>query len=325
MAIVLVIISLIAIKQTSLERQDITIVEKITRDLYTPLQSGVNVFRGYVVSFGEYFVDKKAIIKDNKRLETQIKSLSLENQKLREYKYETKRLRTLMDFKENTKEYMVLVPAQVIARSPNTWYETITIDKGSLDGIKRDMVAITPNGLVGRVTSVSLTSSVILLITDLEGAVGAITQETRTPGIIQGVGNSSLLSMDNIPYYSEIRRGNRVVTSRLSEIYPPGILIGKVKSVHSEPNDLIKTAVVVPAVDFDKLEEVLLVKEYTEPPPETAEKAPAENVPAKTTPKTIEPSETQPVEPTPTEPVPPEPTPVEPAPEETPSVWSPTD
>lgn len=277
MVLVLVIISLIAVKQTSLERKDITVVEKITRDIYSPLQSGVNVFRGYLVSFSEYFADKKEIINDNKKLQSQMETLRLENQKLREYKYESKRLRALLRFQEDNSSTMDLIPAQVIARSPNTWYETITINKGSLHGVKRDMVAITPDGLVGRVTSVSMNSAVILLITDLEGAVGSIVQETRTPGIIQGLGNNSLLSMDNIPYYSEIHRGNRVVTSRLSEIYPPGILIGKVKSVKSEPNGLIKTAVVVPAVDFDKLEEVLLVEHYKAP---LIENAPSEEMPA---------------------------------------------
>lgn len=257
---VIFVLSMVVMKQTSLERPQITIIEEIAHQVFTPLQGGVNELRKYIDRVGEVFAQKDLLLLENKRLQEELKRLQIENQKLQEYKYETQRLRGLLGFRESQRDNLELIGAEVIARSPNLWYKTITINKGSSDGVYRNMVAITPQGLVGRVSTVTRDTSVILLITDREGAVGSIIQENRTPGILEGLGNSNLLRMNHIPYYSSIEAGNRVVTSRLSEVYPPGILIGKVQKVTVDPGGLLKTAIVVPAVDFDRMEEIFLIK-----------------------------------------------------------------
>jgi rod shape-determining protein MreC len=97
-------------------------------------------------------------------------------------------------------------------------------------------------------------------------AVGVLLQETReTNGIVEGLGDNSILRMRNIPYYSKVQTGDQVVTSGLSEYYPKGIVIGKITKISREPNGLLLSAAVAPAVDFNKLEEVLVITTYRPP------------------------------------------------------------
>jgi len=266
-----ILITLVAIQNTSAERKETTVIEKLVRDAYTPLQRGVSAFRGQLDRLENLFVDKARLASKVKVLEEELKSYRLENQSLREYKFEARRLQQLLDFKDRNLSNMKLIPAQVIARNPSTWYNTITIDRGKSDGISRNMAVITPQGLVGRVTLVESDYAVVILITDREAAVGAMVQETRVPGIIVGTGTGERLKLSQIPFYSKVEKGSRVVTSRFSELYPPGILIGKIQSVSAEPEALTRMATVIPAVDLDQVEEVLVVKDYVKPAAEWGE------------------------------------------------------
>lgn len=255
----LIVISMLAMQFTSY-RNDISMLEKIIRNLYTPLQSGVIEFRDGLGSVNTYFSNKVELQKEVNELKEDRNRLLMENQLLREDKMEVRRLRKLLGFIDISLDSYQLVAARVIARSPNNWYENIVIDKGSKDGIYPNMVVINPDGLVGKVTSVSRDSAHVDLITHQEIAVGATVQETReTQGIIEGLGNSELLQMVNIPYYAKLEKGNHIITSGLSEYYPKGIDIGIVKEVKAEPDGMLLTAWVEPAVSFDKLEEVLVI------------------------------------------------------------------
>ncbi|MGE5418263.1 MAG: rod shape-determining protein MreC [Acidobacteriota bacterium] len=284
--IIIGVITLMVIKQTSVERTKITLFEEVIRGTFTPLQKGVNELRHGVGSISDFFAQRNNLVKDNKRLKGQLKDYQLKNQTLKEYKYQAQRLKRLLDFKDKNVDTLELMGAEIIARSPDTWYKTVTIDRGSADGITTDMVVITPQGLVGRVNAVTSGTASVLLITDREGAVGAIVQENRTQGIIEGLGDSGSLTMSDIPFYSKVKAGNVIVTSNLSEIYPPGIIIGKIKSILDDKNvkdtneskGLLIKATVVPAVDFDKLEEVFVVKRFIKPlvPPETQPQPPSQ-------------------------------------------------
>jgi rod shape-determining protein MreC len=234
--------------------------------MYTPLQSGVNGVSSFFRGFGSIFSTKQSLLNKIENLEKENGQIKIENQALRENTDELLRLRNIVDFIDVNKLTYNLVTARVIARSPNNWYKTLTINKGAQQGIIKDMAVISPDGLVGRIESVNDNSAQVILITDREVAVGAILQRTRdTNGIVEGRDDSSLLVMRNIPYYSKIRKGDRVITSGLSEYYPKGILIGTVKQTKREPGGLLLSAEVAPGVEFDKLEEVLVVTGYHPP------------------------------------------------------------
>jgi rod shape-determining protein MreC len=261
--LLVIFISLAVMKSTATQRSNITFLEKVIRDTYVPLQGGVSSIRNNWDGWTAVFSDKSHMQQQIKLLEAENSQLALENQSLQEYKQESFRLRKMLNFDNANRENYDLLPAHLIARSPNNWYECITIDRGFRQGVKKDMAVISPNGLVGRVGSVSENSAQVNLITDREMAVGAIIQKTReTNGIIEGLGDSNQLRMINIPYYSKIKEGDRIVSSGLSAIYPPGINIGTVTEVSREPNGLLLVATIKPTVDFNKLEEVFVITSY---------------------------------------------------------------
>ncbi|HBQ25017.1 MAG TPA: rod shape-determining protein MreC [Syntrophomonas sp.] len=263
MLLLVIFISLAVMKSTATQRSNITFLEKVIRDTYVPLQGGVSSIRNNWDGWTAVFSDKSHMQQQIKLLEAENSQLALENQSLQEYKQESFRLRKMLNFDNANRENYDLLPAHLIARSPNNWYECITIDRGFRQGVKKDMAVISPNGLVGRVGSVSENSAQVNLITDREMAVGAIIQKTReTNGIIEGLGDSNQLRMINIPYYSKIKEGDRIVSSGLSAIYPPGINIGTVTEVSREPNGLLLVATIKPTVDFNKLEEVFVITSY---------------------------------------------------------------
>jgi len=258
-----VLVLLVIMKSSASNRQEITLLEKLVRESYAPLQSGVDKLKQGI---GQSIIR----LAGGPDLEEQLKTttiknnlLSLENMQLRENEAEVERLRSLLDYKQAQNDQYVLEAARVIARSPNNWYKTLTIDKGTASGIDMNMPVINPNGLVGKVVSVSSNSSQIWLMTDREMAVGAILQETReTKGIVEGLGDNGQLRMINIPYYSPVSEGEKVISSGLSEIYPPGIQIGVIKDIKKDVNGLVLSATVEPSVDFDQLEEVLVIKQF---------------------------------------------------------------
>lgn len=258
-----IVISLVVMNATAAQRGNITFLEKMIRDTYVPLQSGVSSFRNNWNGWTAVFSDKNHLQQQIKLLEAENSQLTLENQSLQEYKQESFRLRKMLNFDNVNREKYDLLPAHLIARSPNNWYECITIDRGSRQGVEKGMPVISPGGLVGRVGSVSENSAQVSLITDREMAVGAIIQKTReTNGIVEGLGDSNELRMINIPYYSKIKEGDRIISSGLSATYPPGINIGTVTKVTREPNGLLLVAMIKPAVDFNKLEEVFVITGY---------------------------------------------------------------
>lgn len=267
-----VVLCLVFMKYSSSTRAEITVVEKIIRDSFTPLQNGLDGLRRGLGGVSLGLAEKKDLTEQITELTQRDKRLKRENQQLREYKAEALRLQRLLAFKEKKQQY-TLQAARVIARSPNNWFKVITIDQGSEDGISQGMPVIDADGLVGRVSNASKQSSQVILITDREMAIGAILQNTReTRGIVEGLGNSDTLGMINIPYYSRVKKGEKVISSGLSEFYPKGIPIGTIKAVKREENGLLLSATVKPAVKFDELEEVLVITQFHILPDEEANK-----------------------------------------------------
>lgn len=272
LVLLVVALAFYIMKVTSGEDRQPSIVENVVRSVYTPLQSGVSGFKDKYQEFTGLFSNKQDLLNEIAQLKKRNNELELENQALSEYRYEARRLQQMLNFQNASLETYDLMPARVIARSPNSWYQMIVIDKGSRDGVKQNMPVIHPSGLVGRVGSVSDSSAQINLLTDREVAVGVLLQNSReTRGIVEGVGDSKILRMVNIPYYSTVKKGDRVFSSGLSEIYPKGLFIGRVREVEAEPGGLLLTAEVEPEVNFDKLEEVFIVTDYHPQPEEPAE------------------------------------------------------
>lgn len=260
-------VTFVMLRLTGTERDSVTVLEATIRDGYAPLQGGLTGFKTQCADFTSGLSSKRVLLQQIQTLQDQNDVLRRQNQALYEYRAEAMRLQKLITFRNVNLETYDLIPARVIARSPSTWYKFIIIDRGTAEGIRRNMAVISPAGLVGRVASTGQHTAQVNLLTDREMAVGVISQDSRdTRGIVEGMGDDNLLRMANIPYYSEIRVGEKAVTSGLSQIYPPGVLIGTIEAINDEAGGLLKSAVVKPAVHFDQLEEVYLISSYKATP-----------------------------------------------------------
>lgn len=193
---------------------------------------------------------------ENETLQSAVDSLRSRLFDSREIYLENTRLKGLLAFKQ--KSGLRLVPARIIGRSPDSWSSSATIDKGKYNGIRRGMVAISPRGLVGRVVESADNTSKILLINDPSLGVSSIVQRSRQEGLVNGTLGSNLI-MRYLPKDADIVSGDVVVTSGLSQIYPKGLLVGRVVNIGSDLSGLNRYAIIKPAVDCSSIEEVLVI------------------------------------------------------------------
>ena len=162
------------------------------------------------------------------------------------------------------------VTATVIGRDPGNWTSTIIINRGLADGITKDMPVVTPQGLAGNVISVFNNTSKVQLILDPRSAVGSLVQrpESRVAAIVEGYGPNPLTPrMINVARDADIIKGDKIITSGFGGIYPKGLLVGEAVDVINEEGGLLKYAILKPAVDFDRLEEVFVIVHSREPAP----------------------------------------------------------
>ena len=169
---------------------------------------------------------------------------------------ENKRLKQLLKFKEAAPYKMVA--ASVIARAADNWSSVIIIDKGISSGIKRGDVVISYLGLVGRVIEASGSASKILLINDPSIGVSSLNQRSRQEGLVSGTLGSSLV-MKYLPRDADLKLGDTIVTSGLSNIYPKGLLIGSITEIGEEFSGLSRFVTIKPAVNLSSIEEVLVI------------------------------------------------------------------
>ena len=193
----------------------------------------------------------------NSQLKIIIDQLQLENQLLREESFENKRLRDFLAFKK--KLPYAVVSAEIIGRDPSSWFRTILIDKGAADGIQRGSAVITPRGIAGKILEVHSRTSKVLLIIDRNCALDILVQRSRAKGILEGRA-ADRCEVSFVGKTEDIKVGDIIVTSGLDADVPKGFVAGEVVNVNKTAAGYFQLVEVRPAVDFSKLEEVLIVK-----------------------------------------------------------------
>ena len=169
------------------------------------------------------------------------------------------------ELKSRTVDYDELdemAAAVVISRDYGTWSNTMIIDAGTNEGVAKDMPVITPSGVVGFISEAYPHSARVQLLTDPRTSIGAIVQrpESRVSSVVRGNGNvPSEPQFVNIAKDADILEGDTLVTSGFGSIYPKGLYVGTIVSIHQNDNDFVKYAVIRPSVDFSKLEEVFVI------------------------------------------------------------------
>jgi rod shape-determining protein MreC len=230
--------------------------------VFSPVQK-IFSSTSYAVSDGIKTIPQLFTLRnENEKLKKKIAELEKYKRYYLEYQQENANLRKMLNLKQLIMEHE-LEAAEVIGREPGNWFNVILIDKGKRDGINKDMAVMVDEGLVGYIVEAESIYSKVLLITDERSSVSAIIQRSRDNGIVKGSIETvpqGCLKMVFLPYDSNITKGDVVISSGMGGILPKGIVIGEIIEAQKESHELTQYAIIKPAVDFQKLEMVFVVK-----------------------------------------------------------------
>ena len=223
------------------------------------LSYGIN--RG-VKDFVDFFLNFSSVREENEDLKEENNKLKDELAEYSDLAQENEKLKALLDFQEQRTEYNYI--STNIIGTRGSILEGYILDKGSDDGVKKDMVVIASDGLVGKITSVAKNWCVVECIINENIAVSVMPESTREKtGILQGYTdsntNENLTKINYLPMDSKIEKGDVILTSGLGAVYPKEIRVGKVVSVEEDKVQFMKTAIVEPYVDFNTLENLMIV------------------------------------------------------------------
>lgn len=195
---------------------------------------------------------------ENLRLTQRVTELSLEVQKRDEAMLENRRLRKLLHFRNQSQ--LELQPAKIVNRGGSTIVNSVTIDAGTAQGVDEEQAVLVADGVVGKTLQVGSASSLVQLLTDVNFRLSVKTRRTRANGILTWE-HDNLCAMENVPKTLDIQPGDTVITSGYSDIFPEGLLVGKVISSSNDLPGYYKRIQVESFVDFNQLEEVFVVTE----------------------------------------------------------------
>jgi rod shape-determining protein MreC len=217
------------------------------------------------VELGDYlpFVQSRRLLaRQNEQLRHDNDLLRQEVRALGETGRENLRLHQLLDVKQHSA--FRTVTARVIGRDASNWWKSLQIDRGSNDGLADNMAVLNADGLIGKTISVTRGQARVLLITDPNCKAAAFLQDTREPGVVSGVETSfnswPYLTMTYVSRDAKVTQGENVITSGLGGVFPKGILIGTAARARmNRQTGMYQDVDITPAVDFRRLEEVIVI------------------------------------------------------------------
>lgn len=227
-----------------------------------PMQKGINTLGMWMSDLTQNMETMKELREKNKILQAEIDELTIKNNMLQQEKHELDRLRELYALDIQYGDYKK-VGAHVTANDTGNWFSSFVIDKGKNDGIKVDMNVMAGTGLVGIVTEVGPNWARVRSIIDDVSNVSALVLSTSDTCIVNGdltLMQDGKIRFEQLPNNgTELEAGEQIVTSHISSKYLPGITIGYISEVHVDANNLTRSGYIIPAVDFQHLQEVLVI------------------------------------------------------------------
>jgi rod shape-determining protein MreC len=233
----------------------------------SPLQRGVGAIVGGVGEAWRGWAFHRKTYQENRRLEQRVRRLETELQESSARAQDGVRLRELLDLRRAVP--METVAAEVVSRDGVPWFRSLTIDKGDADGVVLDAPVMCPTGVVGRVFAVGPHAARVQVLLDRDSGAGVLVERSRVPGVVSGqvsgqASGAEDLVLEYVPERSDVMVGDVVVTSGLDRIYPKGLVVGRVRYV-GKGSGLFRDIRVEPSARFDRLEEVLVVRQAREP------------------------------------------------------------
>lgn len=230
-------------------------------DLVSPMQRGINSVGNYLSDKKDLLTSKKQLLEENQALKEKLDALSYDNKILAGENKDLDNYRELYQLDQKYPDYPK-VAATVIGRDGNNWFNLFTIDKGKDDGVDVDMNVIAGNGLVGIVSEAGKHYAKVRSIIDDKSNVSTMFENTGETCMVKGNMQSiykGYIDVNMISNTAEAADGDSVVTSRISDKFLPGLLVGYISNIKEETDGLSKSAQLTPVVSFDKLETVLII------------------------------------------------------------------
>ena len=227
-----------------------------------PFEEGISVVGSWLSNRSEELAQIRVLIAENERLKQEIDELTIENTRLQQDRYELTNLRELYNLDAQYDEYEK-TGARIIARDSGNWFYSFVINKGVKDGIAVDMNVMAGSGLVGRIVDVGPNWAKVKAIIADDSNVSAMVLSSSDNMIVSG--NLKLYASGVIEFEqlvdsnNVVVEGDKIVTSNISDKYLPGILVGYINTINQDANNLTKSGYITPAVDFEHLEEVLVI------------------------------------------------------------------
>lgn len=263
--IIVLSVSFLVLIGYSVKREKISFVENGAGVTLNSVQKYVYAAGAKIKEFGSFIVNFSEIKKENDKLKARNDELESKALGYDSLKSENERLSENLKFTSQRSEYDYL-GCRIIGNAGGSYLDGFTIDRGTKDGVKKGMVAVTSKGLVGQVTAVASNFAIVQSLSNENIAVSGMvnTQEAtgNDSGMVRGykdAENRLLAKLYYLPLDSKVKKGDEIITSGLGGLYPKEIRIGKVLDVEEDKGKIMKTAVIQPYVEFNKLQEVLLV------------------------------------------------------------------
>lgn len=236
--------------------------------VFVPMQKGINAVGGWMSEKADNLKNLNDVMQKNEELQAQVDELTAELNTIKLEQYDLDNYRALLELDDKYPSYKK-VAANVIGKDSGNWFNTFIIDKGSKDGIEKDMNVIAGSGLVGIVTDVAPNYAKVKSIIDDTSSVSGMDLATSDNCIIRGNlqmmnENQEIELSDLKDTDDQVQAGDQIVTSYISDKYLQGILIGYIKDVSVDSNNLTKSGTITPVVDFEHIQEVLVILDKKE-------------------------------------------------------------
>lgn len=258
-ALATLVMVIVLMAWTARERQRITVLETWVLDGLAPVTRAAHRVVAAVDGVRQQVAELGRLREENERLRQELAAYQSQEALMERVYQSHTRVRALLGLKERVPD--PVTAATVIGRDPDRWLEEAVLDVGSADGVRIDMVVLEPRGVVGRVSRVTRFTATVLLLTDPQSGVGVTVARSGDAGVAVGdPSRSGLLEVRFFNRDADVQVGDRIVTSGYGGVFPPNLEVGRVAELRYDETGLVLEAWIQPAVDFDRLQEVLVVR-----------------------------------------------------------------
>lgn len=256
--IITIIILIILVFISNMNVENLSYIENVVSSIVMPIQNGLTYLKNKITGNNTFFADISKLQQENEELKEKNSELEASLREFEIVKAENATLKEYLDLSEQYGNYTTKA-AYIISKDVSNYSNVFVINVGKEDGIENNMTVISEKGLVGHIISVTDNTSKVQTIIDTSSTVSATLSTSRDNIICKGTLENGMLKATYIPTNASLIQGDVVETSGMGGIYPKGIKIGTITTIQNTKNIVDRTATITPAVDFDKVETVLVI------------------------------------------------------------------